>query len=318
MPSKPKADKGPPAGTKAAATKAKPKPKATPKTTAIKTIKPKASAPLIFPKMINVMRKVGVIGKDRENPQQHYSFRGVDDVYNELHQILADEGIITIPNVLEERAEDRESSSGKTTIYRVLKIQYKFCAEDGSYVESTIIGEGMDWGDKAANKALSVGHKYCLLQMFCIPTAEPKDPEEETIEAGKKKKTHGGKKATPKGNNEKSYPAAKFPVSGEEKLLTKYQALDLFQNAKKHLGKDAYYKILGANGYEKSDQIPLEKMRGIYEEMIAAYQETISKTKTEREGEKDKWHNEKRRRNIHPVLARVIIITMPPGKRSMA
>ena len=37
----------------------------------------------------------------------------------------------------------------------------------------------MDSGDKAANKAMSAAHKYALLQVFCIPTEEPKDSENE-------------------------------------------------------------------------------------------------------------------------------------------
>ena len=278
MPMKPKADKGKPVV--ATTTKPNAKPKA--------VAKPKAAeTSLIFPKMIAIMRGVGTIAKDRENPSLKYSFRGIDDVYNELHDVLAKEGVITIPEVLEERAEEREGKD-KTAIYRILRIKYRFCAEDGSYVETIVIGEGMDWGDKAANKAMSVAHKYALLQTFCIPTSDPKDPEaDKDIPAGKKGKTHGGKKGTPpKGENGKSYPVVKFPVSGEEKLLTKFQALDLFKNAKKYLGTEEYYSILNGHKFNKSNEIPLENMREIYEEMIAAYQERISKTKTEKPKEK--------------------------------
>jgi hypothetical protein len=35
----------------------------------------------------------------------------------------------------------------------------------------------MDSGDKASNKAQAVAHKYALLQVFCIPTDDLKDPE---------------------------------------------------------------------------------------------------------------------------------------------
>jgi len=249
--------------------------------------KGKAETSLIFPKMIAIMRGVGTIAKDRENPSLKYSFRGIDDVYNELHDVLAKEGVITIPEVLEERAEERGKEE-KPVIYRILKIRYRFCAEDGSYVETIVIGEGMDWGDKAANKAMSVAHKYALLQTFCIPTSDPKDPEaDKDIPAGKKGKTHGGKKETPpKGANGTSYPVSRFTVSGEEKLLTKFQALDLFKNAKTHLGTEEYYRILNSYGFEKSSGIALEDMREVYESMIAAYQERISKTKTEKPKEK--------------------------------
>ena len=35
----------------------------------------------------------------------------------------------------------------------------------------------MDTGDKASNKALSIGLKYAMLQVFCIPTEDEKDPD---------------------------------------------------------------------------------------------------------------------------------------------
>jgi hypothetical protein len=35
----------------------------------------------------------------------------------------------------------------------------------------------MDSGDKASNKALSIGLKYAMLQVFCIPTEDEKDPD---------------------------------------------------------------------------------------------------------------------------------------------
>jgi len=134
--------------------------------------------------MIAVMAKVGSIGKGRDNVQQHYKFRGIDDVYLALHDILAECGVFSTSEILSERVEDRESRSGGTLVYRVLHLRYTFHALDGTSVTSDVIGEGMDSGDKAANKAMSVGHKYALLQAFAIPTDEPKDPENDSPEAG--------------------------------------------------------------------------------------------------------------------------------------
>lgn len=45
-----------------------------------------------------------------------------------------------------------------------------------------MVGEGMDSGDKASNKALAVAFKYACFQVFCIPTEEMKDPDEESHE----------------------------------------------------------------------------------------------------------------------------------------
>ena len=46
----------------------------------------------------------------------------------------------------------------------------------------TVIGEGMDPGDKATNKALSIAFKYACFQLFCIPTEEMRDPDAEVHE----------------------------------------------------------------------------------------------------------------------------------------
>jgi len=136
--------------------------------------------PLIYQQIIEVMRLVGAIGKDQKNHQQRFSFRGIDDIYNALHGHLSDAGVFTVPEVLEERSEERQTKSGTNLIYRVLKIKFTFYAEDGSNVSATVIGEGMDSGDKASNKAMSIAHKYAFLQVFCIPTEEPKDPDFDT------------------------------------------------------------------------------------------------------------------------------------------
>jgi len=137
---------------------------------------------LIFSAMVKVMRGVEAIGKDRKNQQQGFVYRGIDDVYNDLHNLLADAGIVTIPCVVSDKAEERVTKTGGNLIYRILTMEYAFYAEDGSSILARVIGEAMDSGDKASNKAMAVAHKYALLQTFCVPTADtdpanPKDPD---------------------------------------------------------------------------------------------------------------------------------------------
>lgn len=137
--------------------------------------------PKIFEAIPKIMAEVDPIKKNRTNTQgSGYKFRGIDDVYQALQAILAKHGVFTVPTVLEERSEERTSRSGGTLVYRILKMQFTFYADDGSSFSSVVLGEGMDSGDKASNKAMSVAHKYALLQVFCIPTDEAKDPEHET------------------------------------------------------------------------------------------------------------------------------------------
>ncbi len=137
----------------------------------------------IYAKMADVMRDIDAIGKTRRNTQgSGYNFRGIDDLYNEVHGHLAKHGVFTVPTVLEDRSEERTSQKGAHLIYRILKVRYRFFTEDGSYVDAVMVGEAMDSGDKASNKAMAAAHKYALLQVFCIPTEELKDSEEDTYE----------------------------------------------------------------------------------------------------------------------------------------
>lgn len=133
--------------------------------------------PLIYKSIIEVMKKVNAISKGRKNQQQGFSFRGIDDVMNELHATLAECGVFVVPCVLDEQRTTGKTKNCSDMFYTRQRISFTFYAEDGSHIDAVVIGEAMDTGDKASNKALSIGLKYALLQVFCIPTEEEKDPD---------------------------------------------------------------------------------------------------------------------------------------------
>lgn len=134
----------------------------------------------IYAAMTKTMGEVGFIGKN--NQARDYKFRGIDDAYGALQLILAKHEVFTVSTILADRTEEKTSKNGNVIIYRILTIRYRFYCSDGSYVDTETVGEGMDTGDKASNKAMSVAHKYALLQAFCVPTKEPKDPEHDDHE----------------------------------------------------------------------------------------------------------------------------------------
>jgi len=141
---------------------------------------------LIFKQIPKAMADMGALAKERFNVNQRYNFRGIDDVYNHVHAIFSKHEIFTTTDVLQVTREERPSKSGGVLIYTILKIEFTFWASDGSSVQCTTIGEGMDSGDKGSNKAMAVAHKYAILQVFCIPTEEQKDPENEHHEVAHK------------------------------------------------------------------------------------------------------------------------------------
>lgn len=126
------------------------------------------------------MNDIGAIGKDDFNPQQKYKFRGIDAVMNALNPVMRKYGLFCTPEVLNQVREERSTTNGGTLKYSLLTVKYTVYAPDGSTVSATVIGEGMDSGDKASNKAMSVAFKYAMFQLFCIPTEEFVDPDFET------------------------------------------------------------------------------------------------------------------------------------------
>jgi hypothetical protein len=133
------------------------------------------------------MKDVEHIGKDRQNTQQNYTFRGIDDMYNELHRHFSKHEVFITSEVISTEREERQTKNGGNLIYSILNIKHTFYATDGSSVSSVMIGEAMDSADKASNKAMSTALKYTLMQMFLIPTKDEKDTEYQTHEVSPKK-----------------------------------------------------------------------------------------------------------------------------------
>ena len=150
----------------------------------------------IFESMNAVMEDCGFIGKDSTNLQQKYKYRGIDAVMNALNPAFRKHKVFVVPEVLDQTREERTTVKGGLLIYSIIKVKYTFYAEDGSHIESVVIGEGMDSGDKASNKAMSAAFKYACFQAFCIPTDEMKDSEDDSPEPKPKKAS--AKSTTPK------------------------------------------------------------------------------------------------------------------------
>jgi len=113
------------------------------------------------------------ISKDRENRQQGFNFRGIDQVYNALAPMLAKHGLVILPRITERTVTERATKNGGVLFYVVVKAEFDFVAtEDGSKHTVTTYGEAMDSGDKATNKAMSIAYKYAAFQAFCIPTEQ--------------------------------------------------------------------------------------------------------------------------------------------------
>lgn len=145
------------------------------------------STPMIYEAITNIMADIDAIGKDQKAGSSSfgYKFRGIDQVMNYMKPLLAKHGVFVVPEVLETTREERVNTKGGNVIYSVIKVKHTYYAKDGSSISSIVVGEGMDTGDKASNKALSIAMKYSMFQVFCIPTEEIHDQDAEIPEPSK-------------------------------------------------------------------------------------------------------------------------------------
>lgn len=145
--------------------------------------------PQVYPAISQVMSALASegISKARKNTQQGYMFRGIDDMYNALSRHLATAKLSILPRVLNRSVTERETKSGGVLFYVVLDIEFDLVSgEDGSKHTVRVIGEAMDSGDKATNKAMSAAYKYACMEVFCIPTEGDNDADASTHEPSSK------------------------------------------------------------------------------------------------------------------------------------
>ena len=135
----------------------------------------------IYNSMLAIQEELTAITKDQRNGQQGWKFRGVDDVMNTLHPILVKHKVFACPKVLDIQRTSTTTSKGSCLNYATATVEYNFYDESGESISVTVVGEGMDSGDKATSKALSIAYKYAMFQTFCIPTED--DPDKDVYEA---------------------------------------------------------------------------------------------------------------------------------------
>lgn len=191
---------------------------------------------LIYKLIPALMKDIGAIQKNRQNTAQKYSFRGIEDMYNAAHPVLAKHGVFCTPLVVEHQSQDRVTYNAngepKTSIRVWLKIEHRFFAPDGSYVPVITCGEGIDNSDKASNKAMSAAMKYAFIELLAIPTEDVEDADKDSPDAGQ---SNG--KANEVEVTTKEIPFERV-MPPKDDLITEEQAARLHTRFREALRKD--------------------------------------------------------------------------------
>jgi hypothetical protein len=142
----------------------------------------------VYQKIATVQAELAKIGisKSRKNqtPGAQYNFRGIDEVYNTLAPLMADNGLCILPRIVEHTMSDRGKTRNGNAIYSaIVTAEFDFVsADDGTIHVVRTMGEAMDSSDKATNKAMSAAYKYAALMTFAIPTEGDNDADAHTHE----------------------------------------------------------------------------------------------------------------------------------------
>ncbi len=137
----------------------------------------------IYNSLLSIMEGIEPIAKNNENKSQNYEFRGVEDVYGVLNPMLIANKVMLIPEVMNHNITEYTAKSGALMFRAITTMKYTFTScIDGSNVSIIMTGEGMDSGDKATPKSISMAFKYMAFQLFCIPVEEGVDSENDSHE----------------------------------------------------------------------------------------------------------------------------------------
>lgn len=133
----------------------------------------------IYKQMAAILADFPVVTKDQRNTGGgNYNYRGIDDALGALHPLLAKHGVfLALANLEPEYHPAGKTKAGADVVRCVLTGQVRFFADDGSFVEVALCGEGIDTADKALMKSQANGLKYVIWYTFVVPTLEKKDSE---------------------------------------------------------------------------------------------------------------------------------------------
>jgi len=142
---------------------------------------------MIEKQLLLIQKALSVKGlaKNQTNAQQHFNYRGIDQLLNEVSPLLVKHDVILLPQLVDTTSEPFLTSGGKP-FYRVnVSVVYEFIhvSEAGEKTSLSVKtrGEGSDQMDKALSKAMSSAYKYLWIQMFAIPLVGRDDPDAQGI-----------------------------------------------------------------------------------------------------------------------------------------
>lgn len=177
----------------------------------------------IYEAIVKLIADAEPIAKGKKT-EGFYKYRGIEDIYNSVNPLMAKHKIFNTFETEERRERQYKTASGAEWMNVAVKVRFKFYADDGSFVEIALWGEGADSGDKGSGKAYSQAHKYAICMLLCWPYEGDHKEAPEAIAADATKQQH---KELSMSETVKSFPVAlkdKLKSAGYDTLAKAFKA----------------------------------------------------------------------------------------------
>ena len=97
-----------------------------------------------------------------------YAFRTIDDVVNACSGPMNRNGLVLIPAMTETKSEAWNDKWRK----EYARYRFRIMHVSGEWIETEIVAQALDNGDKGLGKTFSYALKELLCRMFLIPTGD--------------------------------------------------------------------------------------------------------------------------------------------------
>lgn len=166
----------------------------------------------IHSKLAKIAGQIGPINKDERNREQGFNFRSIEQITAAARPLFAAEGVSVAPQVIKLEHSEVTAKSGARGFRAIVHMAYIFTAgSDGSFVETSMVGEAVDYGDKSTSKAVQMAYKYALTQVLQVGSGD--DLDGQSVDVGHVESKPKGKDKSQA--SEKPPEAPQTPVSSE-------------------------------------------------------------------------------------------------------
>lgn len=135
----------------------------------------------IAKKLLVLMNEIGRIKKDKENKAQGYRYVSSDTVLSDVQAACVQHSVASYCEMSIDRVIEQTTKGGVVNNLVFVRCALHVIDQDsGEEIVAHSLGEGTDYGDKAAMKAATAAHKYAWLETLNISTGDDPEADEET------------------------------------------------------------------------------------------------------------------------------------------